>query len=100
MDKKIGNWSISKEGIEWDNETEKHSYFIDSDRLLELTERSGVNMYDWLVHMPTKTWVSRKDTLDLNEAFKYLAEQLEIEIDEKIYNDTIEHQIGMIRDKE
>lgn len=91
MDKKFGHWNVTEKGIEWDSEA-RGNYFIDSMRLLELTDRKGVTMYDWLVHVPPKTWVTKEDAMDLNSAFKYLASKLDMEIDENIYADSLEYQ--------
>lgn len=91
MATKFGHWNVTNEGIEWDNE-KRGNYFIPSDRLLELTERSGTTMYDWLVHVPQKTWVNELDTKDLNEAFIFLAKNLNLEVDNTILNDSIEYQ--------
>ena len=97
MSKKFGHWVVANDGIEWD-EKKAGKYFIPSNRLLELTERRGVDMYDWLVHIPEKSWVENQDASDLNEAFKYLSAQLKLEIDEQIYNDSINYQINDILD--
>lgn len=91
MDKKFGHWNVTSEGIKWD-ELKRGTYSISSARLLELTDRKGVAMYDWLVHVPPKTWLTVKDALDLNDAFRYLASELDMEIDENIYSDSLEYQ--------
>src|SRR5581483_6285047 len=68
---KIGNWLINADGIRWDG-IPKVDYLITQQRLLELgppPERA--NMYDWLVHLPEKTWLTEADVYTLNTAFIY-----------------------------
>lgn len=70
---KIGNWQITEEGIAWDG-IPKTDYIIPKDRILEFGPGGRKNMYDWLVHFPTKTWVKELDVYTLNTAFIYALE--------------------------
>lgn len=73
--KKIGNWLIDQDGIKWDG-VPKHTYEIAKGRITE--ERD--NMFDWLVHMSEKTWLTREDIYALNTAFIYAIEEFGITV--------------------
>lgn len=72
---KIGNWLIDQDGIKWDG-VPKHTYEISKDRITE--ERD--DMFDWLIHMPQKTWLTREDIYALNTAFIYAIEKFDITV--------------------
>ncbi len=67
---KIGNWLIDDDGIKWDGKP-KVKYEIHKSRLAEPGPPGRDQMYDWLVHMPEKTWLSREDVYALNTALIY-----------------------------
>lgn len=64
--KQIGKWLVTEHGIEW---TGINDYFIEKERLLEAGPADRINMYDWLVHLPEKSWLSVEDIYALNTAF-------------------------------
>ena len=70
---KIGNWLITEDGISWDG-MPKVKYQISRDRILESGPPGRDKMYDWLVHLPTKSWTTEKDIYALNTAFIYAIE--------------------------
>jgi hypothetical protein len=71
---KIGNWLITKEGIEWDGQPEI-DYLIAKDTLLQLRkEEHDKKHYDWLLHIPLKTWTTKEDIYAFNTAFIYAIE--------------------------
>ena len=70
---KIGNWIIDENGIKWDG-TPKLDYRIPKERITEAGPSNRNRMYDWLVHMPHKTWLSREDIYTLNTALVYAME--------------------------
>ena len=67
---KIGNWLITEECISWEG-TPQVDYKIPRERILEPGPGTRRNMYDWLVHIPTKTWTTEADIYSLNTAFVY-----------------------------
>lgn len=73
----IGNWKITNDSIYHVNHA---NYVIPRDRLLEAGPGDRVTMFDWLVHMPTKTWCSTEDIYSLNTAFIYAVEAWELTI--------------------
>lgn len=97
MEKQFGHWVVTEDGVEWD-ETKPGTYFIDKSRLLELGP-GGQKTYEWLLHIPEKTWLNREDVLDLNKAFKFAAINYNVEIDEKIYDETMDAQKEILAGK-
>jgi len=78
---KIGNWLIDEKGIRHENHKD---YQIDLNRLLERGPSDRKNMFDWLVHLPTKAWCSKEDIFALNSAFLYAIETFELECPDDI----------------
>lgn len=66
---KIGNWLIDQDGINWDG-TPSLKYSISKSTL---TDSRG-KAYDWLLHMPEKTWLTREDVYAFNTAFIFAME--------------------------
>jgi hypothetical protein len=48
-------WKVTKVGIE--SLSPDFDYEIEAERLAEVTERDGLRLYDWLLHMTEKIWV-------------------------------------------
>jgi hypothetical protein len=97
MKRQFGYWIVTEKGIEWNRE-KPGDYFIERSRLLELGPAEE-QLYEWLIHIPQKTWLNKQDVLDLNEAFCFAAEEFGYEIDETIYRNTINEQKWIIEDK-
>jgi hypothetical protein len=70
---RIGNWEITKEGISWKGQPDV-KYSIPTERLTECGPGERANMYDWLVHLPEKTWLTETDVYSLNTALIYAIE--------------------------
>lgn len=70
---KFGNWLITEEGINWDGPTGR-PYLIPKDRLTESGSGDRSKMYDWLVHLVEKTWITENDVYALNTAFIFAVE--------------------------
>jgi hypothetical protein len=93
----FGKWVVEELGIAWTGGPE---YMIHASRLLETQEGPNGPVYDWLVHMPGKTWLSHEDILDLNEAFQFglrrfgLSNKTSISMDE-----TLRMQRQILEDK-
>jgi hypothetical protein len=54
-------WMVTGAGIEPADGSK--SYFIEAERLTELTTRSNGTFYDWPIHMLEKEWVDMNDFL-------------------------------------
>jgi len=93
---KIGNWLITEEGIKWVGQP-KVDYTIPKDRLLEL--RLGSKIYDWLVHLAEKTWVTEADIYTLNTAFIYAIDYFGLDFKTASYVETIKEQQKEIEEK-
>ena len=66
----IENWTITADGIIWTGQPQV-DYLIPRARLLELGNAERTNMYDFLIHMCEKTWLTVADIYTLNSAFIY-----------------------------
>lgn len=95
---KIKNWLITEEGISWNGEPDV-SYNISRDRLLELGPGDRNRMYDWLVHMPEKTWLTETDVYAPNTAFMYAAEYYGLGINTGSIIETLIEQQKILKEK-
>lgn len=66
----FGNWQVTDDGILYVGENDGYP-LIEKDRLAEPGPGDRSDVFDWLVHLPTKTWVSMEDVYALNTAFFY-----------------------------
>ena len=71
---KIGNWIIKEHGIYWDDRI--NNYKLPKDSLMEIRD----NMFDWLIHMASKTWLKKEDVYALNTAFIFAIEAFNFKI--------------------
>jgi hypothetical protein len=96
---KIGNWLIDQEGIKWDGKP-KTDYLIAKARLTEAGPQGRSKMYDWLVHMPEKTWLTRADIYALNTALIYAMEEFKIPFPKNLsFVETFEQQEKELKGK-
>lgn len=70
MNIKFGSFVVDYDGI-----LVNGNYRIDASRLWETREFKGVLLWDWLIHLTEKTWVTSQTVGDLNTAF-FLAQDL------------------------
>lgn len=63
----FGVWKVTEYGIEHS----KYTYPIAKERLWETTDRYDEELWDWLIHMVEKTWLSDDDLKDLVIAFAF-----------------------------
>ncbi|PHR49840.1 MAG: hypothetical protein COA32_01515 [Fluviicola sp.] len=95
---RFGNWKVNEEGIEWVGSVGE--YFIHKSRLNETGhgERSG--MFDFLVHLTEKTWLSQSDIIDLNEAYQFAFNHFGIEMDDSLsMEDTLTEQNKLMKNR-
>ena len=93
---KIGNWLINKDGIKWDGE-EKIEYNIAKHTIID--ERD--DMYEWLIHMVEKSWLSREDIYALNTAFIYAMEKFKIPFPKNLsFVETFDEQENELKQRE
>lgn len=95
---KIGNWLITEQGITWDG-TPKVDYTISRERILEFGPDDRKNMYDWLVHIPTKTWATEADIYTLNTAFIYAIAHYGLDFTTCSFVETLIEQQKELKDK-
>lgn len=91
----FGHWIVDQTGITWDD-AKRGKYFIPIDRLMEL-RHSEPPLYDWVVHIPPKTWLNRQDVYDLNNAFLHAATENGHKIDEAMWQDSMDYQADIIQ---
>jgi hypothetical protein len=65
---KVGNWSIEENGIKWVGNPDTDT-LIPKDELLDTGPGERKQMYDWLVHLTSKTWFTIEDSRALLSAF-------------------------------
>lgn len=87
---KIGNWLVTVDGIEWTGE--EREYFIEKDRLLENGDGERNNMYDWLIHLCSKGWLTDGDIYELNSAFIYAMEFFKLDFSTRSFVETLIEQ--------
>ena len=68
---KFGNWGISDQGIEW---LKKPAYLIPVHNLADEDTGRNKGMYQILLHMTEKNWLSKNDLYNLNTAFVFALE--------------------------
>jgi hypothetical protein len=78
---KFGNWGINDQGIIW---LKTPAYLIPVHSLSEEGHGRRKGMYDILLHMTEKSWLTRNDLYILNTAFLYSLEHFGIGLSEKI----------------
>lgn len=97
---KIGNWLINNDGIQWDGQPAM-DYKISKNTLNDIGGGDRANKYDWLVHLPEKTWLTEMDIYALNTALVYALEYFEVGFSPKIsFVKTFIEQQRIIADKE
>lgn len=70
----FGNWTITDRGIERD---EPYEYVIDKEGL-GATRMEEELVYDWPMHIASKTWLTLNDLNDFNKAFFFALEHFGI----------------------
>lgn len=83
---KIGNWQVISDGIEFTGDNE---YFIPKESLLERGSGERKNMYDFLVHLPTKSWLSVEDIYTLNTAYIYAINYFRLDLNKLSFVETM-----------
>ena len=97
--KKFGNWEVTNDGIIWTSVP--IGYFVPREEIHDGGFGERENVYDWLVHLPGKTWLSRKDIMDLNEAYLYAFDYYDIgEADHLSWEETMRQQEEVLQDKD
>lgn len=87
---KIGNWLVTVDGIEWGGEEKE--YFIEKERLLESGDGERENMYDWLIHLCGKGWLTDADIYELNTAFIFAMEYFKFDFSTHSFGETLIEQ--------
>lgn len=73
--KKFGNWIVDEDGISYT----EHDYDVSKDSLNDVFKDDDRNKFDWLIHIASKTWLSRGDLNGFNEAYKFALDYFNVE---------------------
>lgn len=96
---KIGNWIINEDGICHQNCPDPE-YIITPGILNQAGPQERSKMYDFMVHLPIKRWVSVEDIYTFNTALIFALEHFNIGFSDKLsFVDTIREQQGEIEIK-
>lgn len=94
----FGKWLITTDGIEW---TGGVKYLIDKNTLNEESPDDTARMYDWLLHLTEKTWLTRDDIYALNSAFIYALDHFGVGFNPEIsFAATLTEQDRLMKEKE
>ncbi|HLO42896.1 MAG TPA: hypothetical protein VK175_01110 [Leadbetterella sp.] len=63
---KFGDWQVESDSLVGKI---GYDYIIECSRLWETREYKGVLVWDWLIHLVNKTWITKDSMKDLNTAF-------------------------------
>lgn len=76
---KFGNWRIADGYLEWTVEDRGWYEFQISD-FGRRGPQDRNDVVDVLVHLPEKSWITRQDMMDLNDAAQYAYKNLQVAI--------------------
>ncbi len=92
---KIGNWLLDESGISWSGKNKKR-YVISLDEIAATSNRGDV--YDWLIHIPSKTWIKEVDIYALNTIFIYVLSRYEMDFNIQSFTKTLEEQQRILKE--
>lgn len=96
---KIGNWLINNDGIKWDG-SGGGIVTLERDSITEFGSAERGNVYDWLIHVPEKTWMTPEDTYALNAAFIYAVGVFNLNFDADCFAESLIAQQEILRGKQ
>ena len=76
---KFGNWAVTPEVVTH----QKEGYEIPIDNFSKRVQDK--DFFDWLTHVPIKTWMTREDTYALNTALLYVLAKHNIQLTKTMY---------------
>ncbi len=87
-----GCWKLDDEGIEHIGEN-GYGYFISKDRLdSKGYHNKEENVYNWLIHLLEKLWLSNNDIFDFNHIFLIALGYFNIPVNKERFDNTLEMQ--------
>ncbi len=81
---KIGNWEVSDKGINWIGTKTNAMGTITLASLKDGGNAERTEMYDWLIHLCEKSWITDEDIYALNTAFIYAIEKYKLGFSDKL----------------
>jgi len=95
---KFGNWTVTAEAITWQQDEDEMDYEISIDNLTTRVQNN--DFFDWLTHVPIKTWMTKEDTYALNTAFLYVLAEHNIQLTNKMrITNMLSEQVGILDTK-
>lgn len=95
---KFANWTVTPEAITWQQEEDGWYYEISIDNLTKRVQNK--DFFDWLIHVPIKTWMTREDTYALNSAFLYVLAEHNIQLTNNMFlTNVLQQQVEILKDK-
>lgn len=68
MKKQIGIWEIDEFGLTG-KVNPNYEYYIEKNRLWDVENKYGKDVWFWLIHMTTKNWITSENIDEFNSAF-------------------------------
>ena len=91
--KQFGKWTVTDDGIE---KGSPNKYYVLRNILGQEGEGDREGMYDWLIQIAEKTWMTSKDVHDLTKAFEFA---MGSDLSPKLYNATLTELKSIVKDK-
>jgi hypothetical protein len=97
---RFGNWLVNHEGISWIGKPyNKDFYFISKQRLNETRNVDNIDLYNWLIHTASKTWITESDVYTLNTAFVFAIDFFNLDFKTGSFVETLKHQQYELQEK-
>ena len=98
---RFGSWNITGHTIEWSGQG-FHRFIIETELLLETIklEQPYQELYKWIVLATEEDWITDDELYDLNFAFVYAAGALNLNLDYKLFDRTLEYQFNILDEEE
>lgn len=92
----FGNWKVSQDGITWSGKG-NDAFVIPIDLLnaKKTKNNEGDYLYDWILEVTEKDWLSDDDLYDFNYAFVYAIARSGLDFNYKTFDATLEEQYNL-----
>lgn len=67
----FGRWIVDSKGLRYDDENGYVVYGLDFNKFWLVREYEGVLLWEWLIHLTEKAWITKENVNDLNTAFLF-----------------------------
>lgn len=95
---KCGNWTLTKNGIQWGGQQD---FLIPLTHIGQSGSGNRIKMYETLVDLTAKTWLTKEDISDLNTAYIFALEYFNIGFSKEIsLVETFQEQKKLLEERE